>query len=717
MRRSAETGNKCKAFAVVAITSAISASAAHAQVALPEISVTAPSPVVRAPPPSALPAQSSLSVPVQQPLVIPEEVFVPLTVLQPVELTATGGSNLADSLQYKPGITASNFAAGASRPILRGLDNNRVSVRENGIGSHDVSALSEDHAVPIDPYAADQVEVIRGPATLRYGSGAIGGVVNASNERIPSLIPRNGYAGEISGGLGSVDRGYDGAYKITAGAGNVAVHADSFVRKAEDYDTPKGRQFNSFVDGYGYSLGASVIGLGGYMGVAYTQYNNLYGIPGADALTNRTRIDMHQDKLQSRGEWRVNDNGIEAIRYWVGGSSYRHNEVDLGSGTPEIGSRFTNHEIEGRVEVQHLPIQSALGELRGTVGVQLGSRRLVGTSFEGDSLLAPADTRTTAAYWFEELQATRKLSFQAAVRIEQSTVSGIGLDVGSLSTGSEIGVQRGFTPMSASFGILYKLPANTVARFTAQYAERAPDAAELFSKGAHDATATFEVGNPFLNKEVAKSVEVGLRRAKGEFRFDTSAYFTQFDGFIYKQRTGETCDVTLASCTSNGGTGGDLNQVIFQQRNAQFYGVELSAEQDIGKLWRGTWGLDGRYDFVHAEFTDAQGGYVPRIPPHRLGAGLYYRDTEWYARTGFLHAFDQTQIGENETETKGYTLLNADLRYTFKPGGGSPVSQYVIGLKGENLLDQDVRNHVSFQKDYVLQPGRTVRLYGVIKLN
>ncbi|MDX2204656.1 MAG: TonB-dependent receptor [Hyphomicrobiaceae bacterium] len=687
--------------------------ATQAQVALPEVSVTAPSPIVRAPPPSALPAQSTLPS-VQQPLVLPEQVFVPLTVVPAAELIAAGGANLADGLQYKPGISASTFAAGASRPIIRGLDNTRVSVRENGIGSHDASTLSEDHAVPIDPYAADQVEVVRGPATLRYGSGAIGGVVNVSNERIPSFIPRGGYTAEVRGGVGSADSSFDSAYKVTAGAGNFAVHADGFNRKAQDYNTPNGRQFNSFVDSYGYSVGASMIGLSGFMGVSYTQYNSLYGIPGAEALDNKTRIDMHQEKVQSRGEWRVNASGIEAIRYWVGGSDYRHNEIGFESGAAEVGSRFTNREIEGRVEVQHSPVMTSLGELRGAVGVQLGHRRLTGTSFEGgDSLLDPADTRTKAAYWFEELQFTKRLALQGAFRIEQNDVSGIGRDI-SDPAAPLIAAQRSFAPVSASFGLLYKLTPDVVGRFTAQYAERAPDAAELFSKGPHEATSTFEIGNPFLNKEVAKSVEVGVRRAKGPLRFDASAYYTVYDGFIFKQQTADLCDDDFASC---GTTGTELTKVLFQQRNARFYGVELSAQQDIGKVWRGIWGVDGQYDFVNAEFTDAQGGYVPRIPPHRLGAGIFYRDANWYARTGLLHAFDQTRIGENETDTKGYTLLGADLRYSYKPGTGSPVSEYVIGLKGENLLDQDVRNHSSFQKDTVLQPGRTVRLYGVIKLN
>ena len=166
--------------------------------------------------------------------------FVPLTLVPEREIVATPGANLADSLQYRPGIAGSTFTPGANRPVIRGLDNYRVRVQENGIGSHDVSALSEDHAVPIDPFAADQIEVVRGPATLRYGSQAIGGVVSASNDRIPEFIPRRGFTATTKGGLSSVDDGADGAFKVTAGAGNFAVHADAFKRHAGDYDTPAG---------------------------------------------------------------------------------------------------------------------------------------------------------------------------------------------------------------------------------------------------------------------------------------------------------------------------------------------------------------------------------------------------------------------------------------------------------------------------------------------
>ena len=637
--------------------------------------------------------------------------------VQQREIAATPGATLADALQYKPGLAASTFAPGASRPVIRGLDNARVRIQENGIGSHDVSTVSEDHAVPIDPFAADQIEVVRGPATLRYGSQAIGGVVNATNGRIPETIPRGGVSAEVRGGLGSVDNGGDGGFKVTAGAGNFAVHADAFRRHAGDYNTPQGRQFNSFVDSDGFSVGTSLVGREGFIGVSFTRFNSLYGIPGADALAERVRIDLTQNKFQSRGEWRVRDFGIEAIRYWFGHSDYAHDEIGFATGSPEVGSRFLNKENEGRIEVQHLPVMTPLGELRGAVGTQIGNRKTTATSFEGDSLLEPARTKSVAAFWFEELQVTRRLRLQAAARIEETKVDGTGLDLTDPAAPALVAGERTFRPLSASVGALYELPLGIVARLTGQYVERAPDAAELFSKGLHEATGTFEIGNPFLDIESARTAEIGLRKARGQFRFDASLYYTRFHGFIFKQRTGQTCDGTLDTCTPAGG-GTELDQVLFQQREATFYGLDSGAQLDVGRIWSGVWGIDAQYDFVRAEFDDAAGGNVPRIPPHRAGAGVYYRDINWFARLGFLHAFDQNRLGDNETPTKGYTLLNADLAYTVETGAqGGMVPEVTIGVKGENLLDDDVRNHVSFKKDEVLLPGQTVRLYGIIKLN
>jgi iron complex outermembrane receptor protein len=700
-------------------------SPARAQEELPALTVTAPKKKVarharkkRAPP--AAPVAAAPAQPAPAPPATPavtEAAFSSVTTLPSTDIAATPGANLADSLMNQPGVTGSSFAPGANRPVIRGLDNNRVRVQENGIGAQDVSALSEDHAVPIDPFSADNIEIIRGPATLRYGSQAIGGVVSANSERIPTIIPLRGFTAQTMGGFTSVNNGVDGAFKATAGSGNFAVHADAFARHAGDYDTPRGTQANSFLDNSGFSVGSSYIGKDGFLGVSFSRFNALYGIPGAEALTEKPRIDMQQDKVQTRGQWRVGNLGIEAIRFWGGASNYAHNEIDFGSGAPEIGSRFTNREQEGRLEIQHLPVNTAFGRLTGMVGTQFGHRELEGKSFEGDSLLDPTHTNTIAGFWFEELQPTRRLRFQAAARIEQDNVDGTGLDLTNPATPALISGEKTFHPVSISTGVLYELPYDMVARLTGQYAERAPAASELFSKGAHDATETFEIGNPFLTTEAARTVELGLKKDKGPFRFDASAYYTAFDGFIFKQLTGETCDVTLASCSPGGG-GGDLKQVLFSQRDAVFRGAELQAQLDLGHIWHGTWGVDGRYDFVRASFDDTAGGNVPRIPPHRAGVGLFFRNEAWRARASLLHAFEQDKFGANDTPTKGYTLLGADMSYTFKlPQQASLVPEMTIGLKAENLLDDDVRNAVSFKKDEVLEPGRSIRLYGIVKLN
>jgi iron complex outermembrane receptor protein len=738
--------------ALVAGLGCLFVSGAAAQTQLPGIVVTTPSPVAKprvrrpaTPAPSA--AQAAPSAPQEAPpqavevpgaLVIVDDAFVPVTVATERELLANPGPTIADTLSQKPGITGSTFSPGSNRPVIRGLDTYRVRVQENGIGSADVAALSEDHGVPIDPFAAERVEVIRGPATLRYGSQAIGGVVSVENDRIPTVIPPRGYTAEMKGGVSSGDLGRDGALKVTSGSGNVAVHFDAFARRTFDYDTPHGVQRNSFVDAKGASLGASWIWADGFFGVAWSRYESLYGIPGDEALEARPRIDMLQDKLMAKGEWRVRDHGIEAIRLWLGTSRYGHNEVvragahDHGPDEEDghddhehehllsrdmIGTRFTNREHEARAEMQHQTVATALGDLHGAAGIQWGHKRMRGFGVEEpvDGLLDPAAKQSmVAGFLFEELEVTRRLRLQAAGRIEGNSSEGTGVEDPLVATEAER-FSRDFTPISGSLGLLYELPLGIVARLTAQHTERAPDLGELYSKGVHEATGTFEIGNPDLRVEKANTAELGFKRASGGFRFDASVFHTVYDGFIFKSFTGRQCDETLDTC----GSGSELDELVFAQRDAKFTGVEIGGELDVGRIGRGIWGISGQYDFVRARFEG--GDNVPRIPPHRLGTGLYYRDPAWQAKLTALHAFRQDEIFSldvRDTPTSSYTMVNAELAYTFKPGDlASASTEMTIGLRGENLLDDDVRNHVSFKKDEVLQPGRTIRLFGSIKLN
>ncbi|NNM71311.1 TonB-dependent receptor [Enterovirga aerilata] len=687
----------------------LSGAALAQQVSLPEIVVTSPSPILTRP--ERFGAAAGAETPVRGTLPVIEDAFAPVTVVTPDEIARETRRSLGDLLFTRPGLSASSYAPGASRPIVRGLDNFRVRIQENGIGAQDVSELGEDHGVPLDPLAADRIEVIRGPATLRYGSQAIGGVVSATNNRIPTFVPPEGVTGRMTGGLSSVDRGREGAASIDAGGGSVAIHADAFGRRADDYRTPLGIQRNSAVEAHGQSVGASVVGTSGFVGLAFQHFDALYGIPGGEAAESRTRIDLNQDKLSSKGEVRPDSGPIEAVRFFFGASRYKHHERGLDEdGADAVRATFRNREYEARIEAQHVPVFTGLGTLTGALGVQFG-RRDIGTSGEAGTLLRPTETRTAAVYLFEELAVTDAFKLQAAGRVEGAGVRGTATAfptdfLPAPDEPPESHRERRFVPASVSLGALHKLPWGMVASLNAQYVERAPASAELYSRGAHDATATFEIGNPDLKKEVARTVEAGIRRAEGPFRFDATGYYTRFSGFIYKRLTGITCGDEFSTC----GTDTELQQIVYSQRNATFYGAEVTAQLDLVPIGPGFVGLDAQYDFVRARFAD--GTYVPRIPPHRAGAGLFYRDPNWFARLGFLHAFAHTELGQFETVTPDYTLLKAELSYRLKldreAHGFTEVS---FGLVGDNLLDDQVRNSASFKKDEVLLPGRNVRLF------
>lgn len=727
------------------------ASPAGAQVRLPEIVATSPSPIVTrrdtprpplggvvAPTAQARPAPAAAEAPPAPPpsasgvpigiLPVVTDAFSPVTVVPRSEIVREQPKTLGDALFDKPGISGTSYAPGAAnRPIIRGLDTFRVRIQENGVGVQDVSAVGEDHAVPINPLVQDRIEVIRGPATLRYGSQAIGGVVSAENSRIPSFVPQGGYAAQVLSGYSTVDNGGVGAATLDAGDGPVALHLDGFKTKTDDYATPRGRQLNSASESQGGAVGMSFIGPNGFIGIGVSHYDSLYHVPGGEAAAARTRLDPTQNKVFARGEYRFEAGPLDTVRFWLGSSTYSHRERGLDEdGSDGIRTTYRNRQHEGRVELQHVPVFTALGKLTGAIGFQADRSKLNTASEEGP-LLFPADSRSLAGYLFEELDLGTGLRLQAAGRLEQSRVAGTPalFPPGFMPTFSPTGEEdddgdpilipdelpsekrrRTFRPMSAAFGLLQDLPYGFVGSLTGQYVERAPTAAELYSRGAHDATGTFEIGDPNLKLERARTIEVGIRRSQGPFRLDATGYYTRFAGFIYKRLTGTTCGDDFASC----GEESELDQVVFSQRNATFYGAEVGAQLDVIPLRSGFVGIDAQYDFVRAQFDD--GSYVPRIPPHRVGGGLFWRDAGWFARVGVLHACDHTEIAPYETVTKGWTNLRAELSHR-RPLDRRVwgASELTIGIGGENLLDDDIRNSASFKKDEILLPGRNVRLF------
>lgn len=731
----------------------LTAGHALAQQVLPPITVTAPSPIVRsaAAPADNLPVTAPGPEPILQGTIpIVTDQFATVTVVPNDELRRTNAPTLGDLLFSKPGITGSSFAPGASsRPIIRGLDVNRVRMQENGIGANGASDLGEDHFVPVDPLVADQVEVIRGPATLRFGSQAIGGVVETVNRRIPTTspcAPFGSYAlgtvrgcanGELRGSWNSADNGIDGAALLDAGGQNFAIHADAFGRKTQDYFVPhypylaapdpgdapnatqpgafNGRQPNSSTRMSGGSVGGSYIFNDGFIGAAVTQNNALYRIPGIDGENSNTRIDAQQTKFTTKGEIRGPSSAIDAVRFWGGITDYKHNEIGLADPTlpssDGLRQTFINKEQEGRAEVQFAPVNLRFAMLTTALGIQGGHQTLNAPSPDGAGLFDQNTNDRIAGYMFNEFQLTRTTKAQIAGRIERVNLSGISRTFPAPGVMESTPTDRSYTPKSASVGLIQELPWDLVASVTAQYVERAPKPAELFSGGGHDATVTFDKGNVNLTTEIAQSLEAGLRRAKGSFRFEATVYYTRFNGFIYRALTGNKCDDT-GDCTN---PAAELNEALYSQRNAVFRGGEFQSQWDLSPIWAGVWGIENQFDVVRATFED--GTNVPRIPPMRIGGGLFYRDANWLARVNLLHAFAQNDIAPvGETTTNGYNRLRAELSYTEKlKNNARGIKEYTVGIFGDNLLNDDIRNHVSYTKDKVLMPGASVRLFANVK--
>lgn len=758
---------------------------APAATPLPEITVTAPSPIVHhrqvvptrrpvrvagtaqsrnrertpQPQPASVPAPAA---PQQGVLPIVTDQFATVTVVPNEEIRREGGAQLGDLLFSKPGITGSSFAPGASsRPIIRGLDVNRVGIYENGTSAGGASDLGEDHFVPLDPLATNQIEVIRGPAALRYGSTSIGGIVSATNNRIPDALPTCAapafqtyglptkaplataqsspcVTAETRTAFDSVNRGVEGGILLDGGGNDFAVHADAYGRRTSDYYIPSypylfdntrpvgNHQPNSATESDGASFGGSYFFSGGFIGAAITQNDALYHIPGIDGADHQTRIDAHQTKITMKGEYRPDAAAIDAVRFWAGATDYRHNEIGLADPadptTLGIRQTFTNKEQEVRVEVQLMPFNARFAEVTTAFGLQAGHQELTapspddpGTLFNG--LWDPNRNMREAGYVFNELKFTDTTKAQIAGRIEHVDLSGSTPDFpadflpdGTPQTSIARNLQ--FTPKSGSVGLIQNLPYDLVGSITAQYVERAPKPAELFSRGAHDATATFDIGNPNLTIETAKSVEAGLRRATGPLRFELTAYYTHFDNFIFRRLTGVMCDADFASC---GAPDAELKQAVYSQRNAIFRGGEFQSQLDIGPLYTGTWGIEDQFDIVRATFSD--GTNVPRIPPMRVGGGVYWRDSNWFARINLLHAFAQNDIAPiAETPTAGYNLLKAEVSYKTKLGPNwFGAREMYAGLVGNNLLNENIRNSVSYTKDEVLLPGIGVRAFANFK--
>ena len=599
------------------------------------------------------------------------------------QVLSNGGASLADALRNVPGVAGTGFAAGASRPVIRGMDAQRVKLAENGLSSSDVSDVGPDHGVPIDPLAAQQIEVVRGAATLRYGSQAIGGVVNVINNRIP-LKPIDGIEGEATTAYSTGAATGEGTISVDAGQGPFAVHLDGFGRRASNYETPDGVQPNSFFRGNGYSGGASYFfGDDSRVGASGTHYEARYGIPSDD-----TFIRMKQDKGAFGGSFKFGDGVLQRVNVDAGYADYTHSEIDPEGN--QVLSTFNNKEWDGRMEA----LFGATGPLSASaLGVQFQDRKFSALG-EGADYLLPTHTQSAAAFAFVEAP-VGALQFQGAARVEHIKIDG--------TPASSVETSRDYTPFSVSAGFTYDASDALRLGLTAASAARAPAQTELFARGPHDGPATFETGDPELKIERANSLEATARYKLGsEGRIEASAWGAHFDNYIYGALTGRMCDED-GVCEAGGA--GELKELNYGQRDANFWGVEAKAFFPLTSVAGGK--LSGQVlgDYVRAKFTGG-GGDVPRIQPGRFGGGLDWANDSIDASFLVLAVSSQDHVGVADMATDGYTSVDAQVRW--RPFKAKPGIELL--LVGHNLADETIRNATALNKDSVLMPGRDVRL-------
>lgn len=609
-----------------------------------------------------------------------EHIAQPITVLGRDRLIRKQRNTIGETVAQELGVTASDFGAGSSRPVIRGLGGPRVQVLQGGIGTMDAATVSADHQTTIDPFQAQQVEIIRGPATLLYGSGASGGLVNVVTGRIPEYVPD--FEAALETNYDSASDGKMFGLRARGGIDSIALHFDGLKRSSNDYESAEGRVRNSFVDTTDFNVGMSWFGDRGFFGVSFGRYDSRYGIPlDPDDPDEDVVIDLSQDRYDFAGRLDRPVHGLRSIDLRAGYNRYTHTEFE--EGDPE--TEFRNNEWEGRIELNH----ESIGPFTGTLGVQYRNRRLVA---EGDeAFLPPSRLQSVGVFLFEDTD-WRDWHFEAGARFEHQNISPDALsglpevnhDVYSLSAGA----LWAFTP-GYDLGL------------TATRAQRAPAIEELLADGPHLATGTFEEGDVNLDEETSNNLDLSLRRTEGRLTWKLNVFVNYIEDFIFLQSLDEDGDGLPDFVDDDRDPGGDLLLVAYRQSDALFYGTEAEAVYRVFDDARGVldWRLFG--DWVRARRSGGED--LPRISPARLGSGLDYSRGPWRADVDVTNVFRQSDTAPLEDATSGYTLLNLGFSYSLKSG---PATTTVFA-RGLNLLDEDARRHTSFLKDRAPLPGRS----------
>ena len=625
----------------------------------------------------------------------------PVEVLVGEELDARKAGTLGETLERQTGVQSSYFGAGVGRPIIRGQDGARVQVLSGGTGSLDVSTVSVDHAVTIEPFLADQIEVLKGPATLLYGSGAIGGAVNVVDGRVPTRRVGRDVSGRAEVRHGSAADENTAMFRLDADAGPWTFHADGFRREASDVRIPgfafspalvaeeleegespaelaSGRLPNSALTTEGGAVGASWFGERSWLGAAASTYRSNYGIPpGAHAHHEEgeepeeeeeeeiVRLDLRQDRFDLRGG--IRDLGpLKELNYRVTRSQYEHTEFE----GEEVGTVFENRGTEARLEA----VQQEIGGWRGAFGLQYGHRDF---SAIGDEAFVPPSVTRDLGFFVVQERDFGDVKLELGARHDRIRID----PAGDLPTVDQ-------NANSLAVGALWRFSEAMHLSANLDRAERVPTAEELFSDGPHIATQSYELGDATLDKETALSGELGLHLHAGRFEGKLSVYQTRFDDFIYLDDTGAELD--------------ELPVRAWVQDDTTFTGWEAEGLVDLVENASGLWTLRVFADAVDAKL-DA-GGRLPRIAPSRVGTDLSWTRGNWRARVGAIRVADQDDVAALESATEGYTLFDAGLAYHWDVGRAG----WEAFVEGRNLGDEDARAHTSYLKDVAPLAGRNI---------
>jgi iron complex outermembrane receptor protein len=596
----------------------------------------------------------------------PDSITKPFSIIKADELNASGASTVGEALRYQPGVSATGFGPNSSRPIVRGQDSDRIKILRNSAATVDVSALSFDHALPVDPFALHQIEILRGPAALAYGGNAVGGVVNLVDQRI-ARKPVEGFQGEVNllGG-GAADQ-TAGGFKLDAGLGQgVSLHLDGFKRTTRDLETPTftdpegvtgNRVQNSSSKSDGAAIGASFQTGNGYIGVSAERYNNEYGVPKSLDV----RIGMESERYALEGEQTFNGAAFSKVKYRLAKTDYQHQEFEDG----EPATLFVNDGVDGRMEVALRPFGLGGLNINTDAGIQFERTDF---SAAGDEAFVPS-TSTDQTGVFTIFRASRGQEnsgvFEFGLRADQVDVnaasSGLSPQNGPVAgAGVTDGpaISRAFSPNSVSLGYTAPIGNGWSLGGSLSRVERAPSSFELYADGVHVATDAYEKGNPDLKEERGRHVELTSTWAQGESKFNATAFASRYSNYIALiARTG-------ADAQFNDG-GEQIDVFDFTAVPAEFQGIELGYQtayaMGAGKLQPAI-----QYDLIRGKRTDG-GGNLPRISPQRVVASAAYAQQGWTVTPEIVWVSD-SKAGAGDVQVDGYELVNLRVAKSFMWG-------------------------------------------------